>query len=411
MQYFTTDFAGNIEAEKITSFTIAETGVVITQNPPVVNINPPTNPPNTPPFETADDFPPNRGDNFTTIITIAPENAVSQPSESSPNKPNFGGDDSTPSPTPRISRIIRPILDESGLPVVAQNHAISTIISSEPMKYVDHPLPFQPISTTTIIKSDEPVSTPTSSPLDVTMLAMLGVGVAGMGMMKSQTAIAKKQDQHAQQTQALDELKTLQSAQKAEANANWMQNQTMQTQAKQVVFTPVTESQAYIEFKSNWVSWARKAEIARMLRDIDGTIFEVANESQDVRLAVSRIKQGWDRAITEGLMSRDTLLSYEQDLAQCFLDGVVNISNLQSLMTTIYEYNINVSQNMSDDESKIALSRLFASSLHITAYFDEISEDMEQTKSGLATFNEFFTKTIVGEEIYPVTLYLGADLT
>ncbi|PJF29076.1 MAG: hypothetical protein CUN52_10195, partial [Phototrophicales bacterium] len=62
IQFFTIDFAGNIEAEKIASFTIAETGVVVTQVPPLVNIVPPAIPPTTSPFETRDDFPPNLHD-------------------------------------------------------------------------------------------------------------------------------------------------------------------------------------------------------------------------------------------------------------------------------------------------------------------------------------------------------------
>jgi len=98
------------------------------------------------------------------------------------------------------------------------------------------------------------------------MIAMLGLTMAGAGMMKSQTAIAKKNAQQVQKAQALADLQVQQTAQAQTAQANWAENQAMQASAKQTVMTQVTQSQANKDFWSAYAVWQQ--QVARRLEAI-----------------------------------------------------------------------------------------------------------------------------------------------
>ncbi len=117
VQFYTIDFAGNIEADKIVTFTIAETGVVVTQIPPVVNIVvPPANPPTTPPFETREDFPPNLHDEGV-YFTYPEDNRVTDtstpPQTVATGDTANGGSSVVPMEDNRISR--SPVIRESDM--------------------------------------------------------------------------------------------------------------------------------------------------------------------------------------------------------------------------------------------------------------------------------------------------------
>jgi len=270
VQYFSTDFAGNIEAEKITSFTIAETGVVITQNSPVVDVVPPSNPPNTPPFETSDDFPPNLGDE--TLFYVSPPVIISTPPDfSDDSRISNNGDGqhttntntTTLSDNPRISRL--PVIREN-----TQTTRLSDVFPLEshtppqknpvriisPMEYVEHPVAFVSTPSTSVVYTTPPQPKPTtSSPLDVTMLAVLGMTMAGAGVMKSQTAIAKQKEQIQADSLAQSQLASAKAQQNATASANWAKNQTMQANAYQQVVGQVVQSEANKSFFDDFINW------------------------------------------------------------------------------------------------------------------------------------------------------------
>ncbi len=425
VQFYTIDFAGNIEAEKIVSFTIAETGVVVTQIPPVVNVVPPANPPNTPPFETREDFPPNLHDEGV-YFTYPEDNRIADtstpPQTVATGDTANGGSSVVPMENNRISRNPRPIVDESVLPNVNSVPQPNVVYANSPniiqtLQNLD--VPESQTAPATIQTAS--ISTNANNPINgaLATLATLGIITAGAGAITmTATALAKKREQDELKSAQIATLQAQQSAQAQSASANWAENQAMQANAKQAVVTQVTQSQAFIDFQSNLISWAREIQLRQMLNQLQGTIFDVPNELNDnVKLAVFRIKQAWDRATQSGLMSSSTLLSHLPTLQSCFTGGVVNSSILNSLITTIYNYNLNTNNLASgSDEEKIALSRLFASNLHITAYLDEIAKKYqenlgnEQIKSGLDAFNQYFTQTIVDEQTYPVTIYLGSDI-
>jgi len=139
-------------------------------------------------------------------------------------------------------------------------------IRVSPIHYVEHPVAFVPTPTTSVIYAPESQTTPPSSPLDVTMLAIMGLTLAGAGMMKTQTAVAKQNEQATQQAQALAQLQAQQSAQKQTAQANWAENQAMQASAKQAVVTQVTQSQANKDFWSAYAEWQK--QVVRRLEAI-----------------------------------------------------------------------------------------------------------------------------------------------
>jgi len=295
VQYFTTDFAGNIEAEKITSFTIAETGVVITQNPPVVNINPPANPPNTPPFETDDDFPPNVGDETIFYVSPPPPPVIisTPPTFSDDNRTSNNGEGqhttntntTTLSDNPRISRppFIREDTETTRLsdvfPLEAHLPPQKNPVRVSPMEYVEHPLAFVSTPSTSVVYTAPPQSKPTtSSPLDVTMLAVLGMTMAGAGIMKSQTAISKQKEQIQVDSLAQSQLASAKAQQNATASANWAQNQTMQANAYQWVVGQVTQSEAnriHFENLSNWQRDVRQKRIEEIMAIILNTTVSI----------------------------------------------------------------------------------------------------------------------------------------
>jgi hypothetical protein len=83
-------------------------------------------------------------------------------------------------------------------------------------EYADTTLAPQPTNNVVFVTdttSAQGASETPSSPLDVTMLAMLGLTIAGAGVMKSQRAVAKKNEQATQKAQALAQLQAQQSAQ------------------------------------------------------------------------------------------------------------------------------------------------------------------------------------------------------
>jgi len=340
VQYFTTDFAGNIEAEKITSFTIAETGVVITQNPPVVNINPPANPPNTPPFETDDDFPPNVGDETIFYVSPPPPPVIisTPPTFSDDNRTSNNGEGqhttntntTTLSDNPRISR--PPFIREdtettrlsdvfpleahippagnpprlSRLPVIREEiHELGNITPDShqtgntsdkirrtptiiregdfaleshpprvrtnpvPLEYVEHPVAFVPTESAIISDPTTGATIPENAPLDVTMLAMLGLTMAGAGVMKSESA-RKKQDELAKQDAiAQANLVAVLAEQKDSAEENWAENQVMQENAQQSVMTEVTQSEANRQFWADYAIWEQKVAEAEAKRQAE----------------------------------------------------------------------------------------------------------------------------------------------
>jgi len=91
---------------------------------------------------------------------------------------------------------------------------------------------------------------------------MLGLTIAGAGIMKSESAITKQKEQEAKKSQELANLQAQQSAQKADATANWEENLAMQAEAKQIVMTQVTQSQANKEFWSAYAVWKEKVTLA-----------------------------------------------------------------------------------------------------------------------------------------------------
>jgi hypothetical protein len=105
-----------------------------------------------------------------------------------------------------------------------------------------------------------------SSPLDVTMLAMLGLTMAGAGVMKSQSAQKKQQELAQANAVAQAQLATAKADQAQTAGANWAENQAMQASAKQTVVTQVTQSQANKDFWVAYNNWFRQAQIANQIQ-------------------------------------------------------------------------------------------------------------------------------------------------
>gem|GEM_PF-4126098 len=135
------------------------------------------------------------------------------------------------------------------------------------MKNLNHKfVAFVPTPTTVIDNNSQGSSIPENTPLDVTMLAMMGLTLAGAGMMKTQTAVAKQNEQATQQAQALAQLQAQQSAQKQAAQANWAENQAMQASAKQAVVTQVIQSQANKDFWAAYAEWQLKVAEAEQKR-------------------------------------------------------------------------------------------------------------------------------------------------
>jgi hypothetical protein len=131
---------------------------------------------------------------------------------------------------------------------------------TSPIEYVEHPVAFVPTPSTAVVYPSAPATTPPASPVDQTMLAMLGLTITGAGVMKSQTAIAKQNALNAQKAQDLAKLQAQQDAQKADASANWEQNLAMQAEAGQDVVVGVKQSQANKNYWAAFAIW--KAQVA-----------------------------------------------------------------------------------------------------------------------------------------------------
>jgi len=262
IQYFTTDFAGNIEAEKITQFTIADT-IQIVQAPPVVNIVPPANPLNTPPFETRDDFPPDLHDERVYFHSplVSPPNTP--PFETADDFPPNLHDENVYFHSPQIDRtdedikrIPRIILDEE-LPfvqavpqpnVVYANspNIIDTLTQLNIPESITKPVTIQP--TQAIGSSASPINGVLAT------LATIGAITAGAIMMTA-TAMAVKNAQHTQKAQALANLQAQQISQTSVASANWAHNQGKQASAHQAVISQVTQSQATINHQNRAIAY------------------------------------------------------------------------------------------------------------------------------------------------------------
>jgi hypothetical protein len=271
VQYFSIDVAGHIESEKITQFTIADT-IQIVQAPPVVTILPPANPPNTPPFETVDDFPPNLHD----------ENIYfHSPPVKPPNTPPFETADDFPpnlhdeniyfhtSPIDRtdegIKRNPRIILDEE-LPFVQAVPQPNVVYAHSP-NIIDTLTQLNiPQSTTTLTSSQPAASTQSTAPTNgvLATLATLGAITAGAIVMTA-SAMAIKNTQQTQKAQALATLQAQQISQTSLAGANWAQNQSKQASAHQSVISQVTQSQANINHQNAFMTWQKSVFVAMLL--------------------------------------------------------------------------------------------------------------------------------------------------
>gem|GEM_PF-1962086 len=273
VQYFSIDVAGHIESEKIAQFTIADT-IQIVQAPPVVNIVPPANPPNTPPFETRDDFPPDLHNERVYFHSppVSPPNTP--PFETADDFPPNLHDENIYFHTPRIDRTDdgikrnpRIILDED-LPFV---QAVTPVISVnedgtpniiETLRELDAP---QIIPPATIIPPVDTTST-TTTPLNgvLVTLATLGVITAGAGALTiTATAIAKKKEQEAQQAQALADLQAQQTLQAQTASANWDENIQKQADALEAMIVAGKQSQANKNYWAAYAIW--KSKVAEAL--------------------------------------------------------------------------------------------------------------------------------------------------
>jgi len=232
-------------------------------------------------FETADDFPPNLGDE--TIFYVSPPPPpiiVSTPptfSDDNRTSNNGGGTHTTNTNTttlsdnPRISR--PPFIREDGegesfsdlFPLEAHIPPQKNPVRVSPIEYVEHPVAFVPTESTVITdtytEATEGADVPENAPLDITMLAMLGLTMAGAGLMKSESAIAKQKEQEAKKSQELANLQAQQSAQKADATANWEENLAMQADAELDVVVGVKQSQANKNYWAAYAIWL--AEVAK----------------------------------------------------------------------------------------------------------------------------------------------------
>ncbi len=341
-------------------------------------------PPNKPPFETADDFPPNLHDESVYYAS---------------------------SPTDEITDIkaLPRSLPDDGLPFmqsVPQPNRLSNPARPIPMEYVEHPVAFVPSVTTSVIYAPESQTTPPSSPLDVTMLAMMGLTLAGAGMMKTQTVVAKQNEQATQQAQALAQLQAQQSAQKQVAQANWADNQAMQASAKQAVVTKVTQSQANIEFMDSHNRWYRESTIKNLLIQLQ----------QSVTLDGIRntVNQAWERYGSTQDAELGALLQYWMD-TYGNIEGLLEEADIQDTdpfktnMQNAFGYEIQWGNALSDNivAQWKSLANLLASNLHIASYFNEnILPSSSNTEPGLDVFRKYFAKIPDGT---PVTLHIGDD--
>jgi len=135
-----------------------------------------------------------------------------------------------------------------------------------PVEYVEHPVAFVPTENAIISNPPTGTSVPENAPLDVTMIAMMGLTMAGAGLMKSESA-RKKQDELAKaDALATATLATALAEQKESAQENWAENQAIRAEAKQQVYTKVTQSQANIDFWSSYTAWKIKVAEAEEKR-------------------------------------------------------------------------------------------------------------------------------------------------
>jgi hypothetical protein len=100
------------------------------------------------------------------------------------------------------------------------------------------------------------------------MLAMLGLTMAGAGVMKSQSAQKKQQELAQANAVAQAQLVTAKADQAQTASVNWAENQAMQASAKQSVVTQVSQSQANKDFWVAYADWQRKAILAEQKRKL-----------------------------------------------------------------------------------------------------------------------------------------------
>jgi hypothetical protein len=137
--------------------------------------------------------------------------------------------------------------------------------------YLESPFEIAPQPTSNVVfvtdtTSAQGASETPSSPLDVTMLAMLGLTMAGAGVMKSQSAQKKQQELAQANAVAQAQLATAKADQAQTASANWEHNQAMQASATQKVYTQVQQSQANIDFWASYTAWKIKVAEAEEKR-------------------------------------------------------------------------------------------------------------------------------------------------
>jgi len=98
------------------------------------------------------------------------------------------------------------------------------------------------------------------------MLAMLGLTMAGAGMMKSESARKKQDELVKADTLANVALATALAEQKDFAEENFAENQTIQANAQQSVMTEVTQSEANRQFWADYAIWEQKVAEAEAKR-------------------------------------------------------------------------------------------------------------------------------------------------
>lgn len=141
-----------------------------------------------------------------------------------------------------------------------ENYDVDTTLAPQPTSNIVF------VSDTT---SAQGASETPSSPLDVTMLAMLGLTMAGAGVMKSESA--RKKQEGLAKADALAEitLATALAEQKDSAEENWAENQTLQANAQQAVMTEVTQSDANRQFWADYAIWEQKVAEAEAKRQAE----------------------------------------------------------------------------------------------------------------------------------------------
>jgi hypothetical protein len=100
------------------------------------------------------------------------------------------------------------------------------------------------------------------------MMAMLGVGMAGLGLMKSQTAVAKQKAQIQADASAQAQLASAMAHQSATASTNWATNQAMQASAYQRVVEQVVQSEVNKDYQTAFANF-QSQERQRIQRIID----------------------------------------------------------------------------------------------------------------------------------------------